>query len=290
MTGKETSGDLKNRILELEQENDALRQSEKKYRDLIENIPDAVYSLDAMSRVSSINIPAAGFYGYTPEDLMGHDFSTFIHPDDQEKVVNSFIEAIESLRQWTTGLRFRVIAKDGSCHWVELNSHMHFDENGNYHNEEGVLRNIDERVMTEQALIEIRSQLEKRVEERTAELKEANKKLLRENEDRKRVEKELRESEKRFRELADFLPQPVYEMDTWGKLKYMSNIGYEMTGYSKDELKKIGHLADIFHPDERERFYYNMQMLFSGKKIPANEYTLISKDGSFIPLILHAAP
>lgn len=259
------------------------------FKDLFDTLPDLVYSIDHSFFVLYINATASGLYGYAPEELVGKPAASFIHPDDFHVLKRSLIETIQEKRQHERGVRFRVIGKDGRTHWVERNSRMIFDDQGNLMGETGVLRNIEDQVQIEETLRDVKNDLEKRVTERTEALREANEKLLKENEERKRIEKDLRESEKRFRELADFLPQPVYEMDMKGKIKYMSHVGYEMAGYTKEELKEIGYFEKIIHPDDRERFHQNMGLLISGKKAPPSEYTLISKQGALIPLNLYVA-
>lgn len=259
------------------------------FKDLFDTLPDLVYSIDHSFFVLYINATASGLYGYAPEELVGKPAASFIHPDDFHVLKRSLIETIQEKRQHERGVRFRVIGKDGRTHWVERNSRMIFDDQGNLMGETGVLRNIEDQVQIEETLRDVKNDLEKRVAERTEALREANEKLLKENEERKRIEKDLRESEKRFRELADFLPQPVYEMDMKGKIKYMSHVGYEMAGYTKEELKEIGYFEKIIHPDDRERFHQNMGLLISGKKAPPSEYTLISKQGALIPLNLYVA-
>ena len=124
---------------------EALRESEEKYRTLSNNILDIIYSLDKMGNVLAVNRPAGSRYGYETEMIVGKPFLEIIHPDDREMVVNSFLQAMEDHREYTRGLQFRIQLKDGAVRWMELNSHMRFDEKGLYLQEEGVLRDITER-------------------------------------------------------------------------------------------------------------------------------------------------
>lgn len=151
-----------------------------RYRNLLENIPDVVYALDAMGKLAAINLPASTFYGYSPDEIIGRDFLAFVYPDDQEAVMASFLEALETRREWTRGLRFRLIAKDGAIHWGEVNSHAHFDDAGQYLGEEGALRNINEQKSAEAALQRLHEELEARVASRTAALAAKNRALEKE--------------------------------------------------------------------------------------------------------------
>jgi PAS domain S-box-containing protein len=86
--------------------------------------------------------------------VIGRDFAHVIHPDDADRVSASFLEAISTCREYTRGLRFRIIGKEGIVRWVELNSHMRFDKDGAYLREEGVLRDITDRMRAEEAFRE----------------------------------------------------------------------------------------------------------------------------------------
>ena len=129
----------------------ALQESEEKYRTLSNNIPDIIYSLDKMGNVIAVN-KSTERYGYAVDIIVGNPFPDIIHPDDREMVVNSFFKAIKDHREYTRGLQFRVLAKNESVNWVELASHMRFDEQGRYLQEEGVLRDITERKQAEDKL------------------------------------------------------------------------------------------------------------------------------------------
>ena len=132
-------------ITDRRQAEEALRESEEKYRTLSNNILDVIYSLDNMGNIMAVNKPAGSHYGYEDEMIVGKPFLDIIHPDDQEMLINSFMQAIADHREYTRGLQFRVRLRDGTVRWMELNSHMRFDENGQYLQEEGVLRDITER-------------------------------------------------------------------------------------------------------------------------------------------------
>ncbi len=145
-------------VSEKKQMMESLVKNEYKFRSLVENIPDVIYSLDQSANVVAVNLPSSDFFGFEEAEILGKPFSVFMHPDDREWIFHSFLEAIETKRQITRNLHFRIIAKDGSVQWVEANTHMQFDENGNYFREEGVIRNITERKQMEEQLIQAKEQ------------------------------------------------------------------------------------------------------------------------------------
>ena len=117
----------------MEKMEETLRETENRYRNLVESSPDFIYGLDRQGQLVSIN--QSGMLGFTEEDedgLLGKPFANYIYPDDRDVVINSFFEAIAKKRQITKGLTFRVVKKNGDIIWVELHSRMRFDEQGNY--------------------------------------------------------------------------------------------------------------------------------------------------------------
>jgi PAS domain S-box-containing protein len=143
---------IQERTSALSATNEALKESEERYRSLTNNIPDIIYSLDKMGNVLAVNERAVSRYGYEAEMIVGKPFLDIIHPDDREMVVNSFLQAMKDHREYTRGFQFRVQSKDGPVRWVELNSHMRFDEKGTYLQEEGVIRDITKRKLAEEQL------------------------------------------------------------------------------------------------------------------------------------------
>ena len=108
--------------------------------------------------------------------------------------------------------------------------------------------------------------------------------------ERKKAEEALSESEKRFRELADLLPQPVFEADIEGKITYLSRSGYRFSGYSEDDLGKSFDALKMFIPADRERLRKNTVRIFKRENLGGVEYTIKRKDGQSFPVIIHSAP
>jgi len=129
-------------IEEHQQARSALRRNEIKYRTLVENIPDVVYSLDAQRNITTINPSIKHYYGYKSRDIIGHKFTALIHPPDREHATRAFDDAIKLQQTSTRGLQFRIVGQEGKTYWVERNAHMSFDDDGNFKQEEGVLRDI----------------------------------------------------------------------------------------------------------------------------------------------------
>jgi len=69
---------------------------------------------------------------------------------------------------------------------------------------------------------------------------------------RKQMEERIKESERRFRDLADLLPVVVFEADLTGRLTYVNNVAFKMSGYSREELLGVS-IFDCIAPEDRAR-------------------------------------
>ena len=100
--------------------------------------------------------------------------------------------------------------------------------------------------------------------------------------EQKEAEQALNKSELRFRELADLLPQVVYEADTAGNLTYANRIAFERFGYSEDELRQGLNVLQMVAPRDREREGAAFHDIVAGKKRagPPDEFLALRKDGS----------
>jgi PAS domain S-box-containing protein len=103
--------------------------------------------------------------------------------------------------------------------------------------------------------------------------------------ERKRMEEALKESERRYRELADLLPQIVFEMDLEGNITFMNRNGLEFLGYSQEDLEAGLNALQLVIPEDRERIGKNLQRTFAGERTGGIQYTGLRKDGSTFPFI-----
>jgi PAS domain S-box-containing protein len=104
--------------------------------------------------------------------------------------------------------------------------------------------------------------------------------------ERKRAEEALQESEKKYRELYDFLPIPVYEMDLEAKIISANRAIYETFGGTEEDLKKGFNIWQALTPEEIEKSKKNIQQLLKGEQIRGTEYNLRRMDGSVFPAIV----
>jgi PAS domain S-box-containing protein len=107
---------------------------------------------------------------------------------------------------------------------------------------------------------------------------------------RKKTEEIVRKSEQRYRELANFLPQIVFETDLTGKLTFFNQKGLEITGFTREELEKGVNMLSFVVPEHQKRALENTMKALSGKEVLDMEYTLYKKNGTTFDAIVSAAP
>ena len=103
----------------------------------------------------------------------------------------------------------------------------------------------------------------------------------------KRAEKTLQESEKKYRDLAELLPQTIFETDLNGNITFVNHIGHQIFGYTPEELNKGINMIQILVPEDRARAMKNNQRILNGEKLPFGEFIALKKDGTTFPIIVN---
>jgi PAS domain S-box-containing protein len=144
----------------------------------------------------------------------------------------------------------------------------------------GMNVDITKRKHAEEALQKARDELERRVEERTAELMEANERLRHEIEGRKRIEDALRQSEEKYRTLVEMSPDAVIMTDLQGHVTYASRQALEMYGCQQADDMLGRDPLDFFAPEDRQKFLAVLQGKRDAGILRNMEYSFLRKDGT----------
>lgn len=263
----------------------ALVRSARRYRLLVDNMSDGVFIVDTDGRFVFVNKVVEQRSGIPSDKFMGLHFLDIVAPKDHERVRMNF----EKTMRGEKGSPYEVeySASDGSPRCVEVNTQPIL-EGGKVIGLQGISRDITERKRAEEAIVRAHVELEHRVEERTAELRNLNEQLELELSHRRRIEGALVRSKERFRELAELLPEIVFETNTKGDLTYTNRAGFEKFGYSQEEFDQSFSSFLTVAPEDRKRLEKNVARLIKGKNVGVGEYVAQRKDGTTFPVIIHS--
>ncbi|MGH7929351.1 MAG: sigma 54-interacting transcriptional regulator, partial [Candidatus Binatia bacterium] len=180
------------------------------------------------------------FLGYSEQELLAGCFKDVTHPDDFEA---DWAQCQRLVRGESNSfdLEKRLLRKDGSIVWVYENCSVVLDKNG---------RPI-------QFLVYIRDISE-----------------------RKRAEEELRESEARFRNMADTAAVMIWVTDKAGSSTYLSRQWYELTGQTRETGLGFGWLEAV-HPEDRAQVKNNFSNGEEKREAFRQDYRLRSQDGEY---------
>src|SRR5215218_9305816 len=206
-------------ITERKKADEQLREAERRYRTLIEQIPAITYVQEPSepSRTTYISPQMEAVLGYSPQECLSDSehWIKIMHPADRERVL------AEDRRTNETGepfsMEYRLFAKDGRVVWIRDEASLVRDEEGNPSYWLGVQTDTTEY---------------------------------------KRAEERLQEAEARYRSLVEEVPGAIYiqEIEHEGAISYISPQIEGIMGYSPQEY--IGH-PDLWqrtiHPEDRER-------------------------------------
>jgi len=144
--------------------------------------------------------------------------------------------------------------------------------------------------MTEKKQEELRlmnTRLDRKVAEQTIDLNAKNISLNLKIEEYKTSQDALRKSEERFRDLADMLPQTVFELDDSGNITFANRMAFTIFEYTQEDFYKGLNALQMFVPEERDKIMAYMQQVLGGEVIEHLESTAQTKNGSAFPVLVY---
>ena len=173
-----------------------LTESEERYRYLVETAPDIVWSIDADAKFTFVSDAAERMTGLRTEDLVGRHFGVLVHPSTQEVATYDWTADLSIGSQEIRG-RVNLQSVDGSPIPAEFLATARLDESGKFVGANGSVRDMR---------------------------------------DRERLERELRESEVRFRQLVQTTPDVIYRCDADGRFLFVAEGAEALFGWTAEEI------------------------------------------------------
>ncbi len=136
-------------ITESKRVEEALRESEEKYRTILEEIEDSYFETDITGNFTFFNDSLRRILGYTRDELMGMNNQQYMDEENAKKVYKVF-NHVYATGQPTKGFDWELVAKDGSKVFVETSVSLISNSEGAPAGFRGIARDVTERVRAEE--------------------------------------------------------------------------------------------------------------------------------------------
>ncbi len=229
---------------------EALRESEKRYKLLLGSVTDYIYTVQVQDgrSVATVHGPGcAAVTGYAPEDYAADPdlWYRMVYEPDRHAVMQQAVAILAG--EASSPLEHRILHRDGSVHWVRNTSVPHYDQQGHLAAYDGLVSDI------------------------TA---------------RKQAEEELQGSEARFRTLTEDAPIAI-SMSRLGRVVYANPTYLRMFGFERAEELNDRPTIELFAPQCRDEVMERANRRAQGLPVP-REYEAIGRraDGSEFPMLV----
>ncbi len=138
-------------ITERRRAEEALRQGEERFREVVEGTDNLVTRVDAQGRLIYANPVARSVFGLAPEDCVGRLAFDFVHPEDREATVRAFLGWISAGLRHAT-LENRQVSLDGTVRTLSWTVDLHYAPDGTLSAVDGIAQDVTERRRAEEAL------------------------------------------------------------------------------------------------------------------------------------------
>jgi diguanylate cyclase (GGDEF)-like protein/PAS domain S-box-containing protein len=237
-------------ITERKRAEDALRQSEERYRLLADNVTDMIWTRDLSLRPTYTSPSVTRLRGHTVEEAMAQTLEEVLTPDSLQVARRTLAEELakESAEDKdltrTRTLELEMYRKDGSTIWTEMTVTFLRDEEGRPTGIMGVTRDISER---------------------------------------KKAQEALRDSEELYRTLVETSPDAITLTDLKGKILLCNQQAAALHGAASTEDMLGRDALDFIVPEERQRAAENTRKTLQAGSVRNVEYTLLTRDGRRFP-------
>jgi PAS domain S-box-containing protein len=249
---------------------------------IISTMTDFLILLDLQGNIVSVNRAALNLLAHDENDLKGHPVSDiFVDSDSGKGIVKKLIDGAMH-----TDCETQIKTKEGQELPVSLTTSL-LEGSGFV----CIARDITLQKRSKTAIQKAMDELDMKVQERTEELRVANKELTEEIEQRGTVEKQLRDSEALFKALFEYAPDGYYMSDLMGTFIDGNKEAERITGYKKEELIGKSFLKlNLLPVSQIPRAAKFLAMNSMNKPTGPDEFTINRKDGTQVSVEISTYP
>jgi PAS domain S-box-containing protein len=232
-----------------------LHESREQLQSLLSHLMGAVYRcrFDEHYTMEYFSDQIEYIAGYPPSDFINNSVRSF-----GSLVHPADNDRIRSIIEETTQthvhyeMEYRIIHRNGNTVWVSESGKCIFNEEGKVEFLDGIIVDITRR---------------------------------------KEAEIAANESNRKYKDLMDFLPQPIFELDIQGNILFINRAGEEFFGITipEDTTQKVSAL-DYMVQEDVPRVIENIKKTTQSLIVSPNEYTVKRPDGSLCPVLIYGSP
>ena len=144
---------------ERKQAEEALRESEEKYRTILESLEDGYYEVDITGNITFFNDALCEIFGYSRDELMGMNNREYTDKESAKKLYQTF-NRVYTTEKPDKGFDWKIIRKDGARRYVEASVAIRKDSEAQQIGFRGIVRDVSERRHEEEEKVRLEVQLQ----------------------------------------------------------------------------------------------------------------------------------
>jgi two-component system, cell cycle sensor histidine kinase and response regulator CckA len=227
-------------ITERKQTENALRQSEEKYRNILESIEDGYWETDLTGTFTFVSDAMCRFVGIPEEQLLGINSRSYTSEGEAARLYQIFM-GIYKTGEPAKDFAFEFTGRDGTKSFAEVTVSLMRDSAGKKIGFRGLSRDVTER---------------------------------------KKAEEQLRESEEKYRNILESINDGYFEQDLAGNFIFLNEAMYHIYGYPKEELMGMNYKRNTDKKSGKKCFQAYVNIYRTGKPGKVIDFEIIRKDGT----------
>jgi PAS domain S-box-containing protein len=272
-------------ITPLMEAKEALRQSEEKYRTMLNSVTDGIYKINADGYFTYLNSVSLRRSGLSPESYQTVHYLDMIVPEERQRVRANFERVMEGRENPPYELNLQ--GRNGKVYTLEVHSKPIF-ENGRIVELLGISRDITVRKQAEELLLNAKKFLENMVAERTRELQAQSKRLEEEVKTRRVMEEKLSESESRYRTIFESTGTAMAIVEEDMTVSLVNREMESLLGCPREEIEgKVLWTEFVSEKDlERMMEYHRLRRARAGSAPESYECRITDRQGNTKDLLV----
>jgi len=232
--------DLNREIDERKQAEEALKESEEKYRTILESIEEIYFEVDISGNFTFFNDSLPKSLGYSKDELMGMNNRDYMTPESSKKIFNLFNQIYKTGNP-IKKVNYEIIRKDGSHGIHEMFASMIKDKSGQPIGFRGIAHDITEL---------------------------------------KKAEDALRESEEKYRTILESIEDGYFEVDIAGNFTFFNDSLCKIFGYPKDEMMGMNNRDYTNKENAKKLYKTFNEVYRTGEPDKGFDWQIIRKEGT----------